>query len=378
MVAKDIGGGGGKEYSKLTTVLKAGTGAPDVAMIEYQELPQFVNSGGLLDISQYDGYLKKYFLPWTWDQVTFGGKLYAVPQDIAPMGLIYNTPELKSYHLSVPKTWAQFASEANTYHKKSGKYFTFFPYNDFSWITGMLWQSGVNMFTGSGNNWTINMDSPKAQQVMNYWGNLIKEQAILPDEDWTPSWQHSLAKGQFATVLGASWSPDYMVEPYVPKGQKGWQVTTLPQWNANGPIEDANFGGSTNVITTQSKNPQAAAIFAAWYTTSQIGIENSLRPASLSGGGYIPAAENASKANDFKTGDPFLGGQASFPIFEQGAVHVNTSFQWSPWTAFISNEMTVEFAKAAQGKESWDAALSKIQTDTVQFARSEGYNVTQS
>jgi multiple sugar transport system substrate-binding protein len=45
-------GAGGVEYTKLTTALKAGTGAPDVAQIEFQFLPQYELTGKLVDLSQ--------------------------------------------------------------------------------------------------------------------------------------------------------------------------------------------------------------------------------------------------------------------------------------------------------------------------------------
>jgi multiple sugar transport system substrate-binding protein len=44
-------GGGPQTYTKLLTTLKAGTGAPDVAQVEYGFVPSFVDTGGLADLS---------------------------------------------------------------------------------------------------------------------------------------------------------------------------------------------------------------------------------------------------------------------------------------------------------------------------------------
>src|SRR6202166_2540617 len=46
-------GGGPAEYQKLQTALKAGSGAPDVAQIEYDFLPSFIVTDGLADIAPY-------------------------------------------------------------------------------------------------------------------------------------------------------------------------------------------------------------------------------------------------------------------------------------------------------------------------------------
>ena len=62
-------GQGQPEYTKLATAIQAGSGAPDVVQVEFQALPQFVETGGLLDISQYVGDVKPLFPEWTWNQV---------------------------------------------------------------------------------------------------------------------------------------------------------------------------------------------------------------------------------------------------------------------------------------------------------------------
>ena len=42
-------GGGPAEYTKLQTALKAGSGAPDVAQVEYDFLPSFIVTDGLAE-----------------------------------------------------------------------------------------------------------------------------------------------------------------------------------------------------------------------------------------------------------------------------------------------------------------------------------------
>src|SRR5579884_3475809 len=111
-------GSGSAEYTKLTTALKAGSGAPDVVQIEYAFLPQYELSGKLVDLSQYGANnLKSNFVPWVWGQVSQGSKVYAIPQDSGPMGLLYRTDIFQKYHLAVPTTWAQYAQEAIQLHQ---------------------------------------------------------------------------------------------------------------------------------------------------------------------------------------------------------------------------------------------------------------------
>jgi len=68
-------GGGAAEYQKLQTAIKAGSGGPDVAQIEYMFLPSFIVTDGLADLSKYGASdLKSFFVPWTWGQVSPDGR----------------------------------------------------------------------------------------------------------------------------------------------------------------------------------------------------------------------------------------------------------------------------------------------------------------
>jgi len=368
-------GSQGVEYGKLATDIKAGSGAPDVAMIEYDYIPQFIQSGGLADISQYDASLKSYFLPWTWKQVSVGNKLYAVPLDVEPMIVDYRAADFKNAGLTPPKTWQQFASEAQQYYAKTGKPYTIFPTNDGNFLYALLWQAGVFPTTGAGNTWTINFDTPKAQQVMNYWGKLIKSGAVVAVPDLTPTYRSDLGKGKYPILVGAPWYS--LVFDHSISNQLGqWRVAGPPQWSATGSGSDGNYGGSSNAVMAQSNHKKAAALFAAWYSASQSAISTALKPYSQGGVGLFWGSPTyVFKSPQFNLKDPYFGGQQTYHIYETAAKQVNTSFEWSPWTGYIENQLVVEFTKAAQGQESWDQALQNVQNNVVKFAKTQGYQV---
>src|SRR5579859_3565822 len=74
-------GAGPLEYNKLYTAIKANN-TPDVAEVEFQLLPTFETTGGLLDIAPYGAAsVKSDFPGWMWTQVTQGSSIYAIPQD---------------------------------------------------------------------------------------------------------------------------------------------------------------------------------------------------------------------------------------------------------------------------------------------------------
>src|SRR3954463_11731574 len=84
-------GTGNDQYTKLQNAVKAGSGGPDVAQIEYQALPQFALTGALVDLNQYGfGSFQKDYTASTWTSVNVANNLYGLPQDSGPMALFYN------------------------------------------------------------------------------------------------------------------------------------------------------------------------------------------------------------------------------------------------------------------------------------------------
>lgn len=209
---------------------------------------------------------------------------------------------------------------------------------------------------------------------MNFWGDLIKKGDVKATNDWTPQWQSDIGKGLYASVAGAAWSPTYMIQPYVKPGTDNWNAADIPQWN-NGKFVDGNWGGSTNSVTTQSKYPEAAALFAAWVNSSAAGEKLDVTDISKGGRGQVPGNKYGIQLPEMNAPNSALKNQVSGPIFMKAAASVDTSFQWSPWTDYVYNQMTIEFTKAASGEETWDQALDNLQNEVTVFARSMGYKV---
>jgi multiple sugar transport system substrate-binding protein len=367
-------GSGTDLYTKLTTSLAAGTGAPDVAMIEYENLPQYVAKKGLLNISSFLAPYKADFPGWAWNLVSSNGGVYSVPQDQAPMGLIYDATLLKKYGLAVPTTYAEFAKEASTLHKDNPKlYLTAYNITDSTYFSSLVWQAGGQQFKETApNTWKLTINDAAGKKVLNYWGNLIKSGDVLGSTESTPEWDSSVAAGDFATYLNAVWWPSYGIDAYAKPNTLSYTVTKLPQWTLGGDAE-ADYGGSTNAVTSQSKNPKAAELFATFLNLHLLDLAET--PTTKGGGGYLPANVDAPSAAAFKTPVPNMA-KPPFPQFWPNASHISYNFNWSPFTNYFSSVYETEFAKALAGKETFDQALDKMESDVVNDAKASGYAVS--
>ena len=134
------------------------------------------------------------------------------------MSLMYQPSVLSKYHLPVPATWAQFATDAVALHKDDpGQYLTYFAPNDADVQEALWWQAGAFPYQVEANgSWKVDVDGPAEQKVMEYWGKLVTEGAVAVDQDFEADWGHHIGEDKYAAMVGAGWSPTYMVDAYLP------------------------------------------------------------------------------------------------------------------------------------------------------------------
>jgi multiple sugar transport system substrate-binding protein len=364
-------GQGATEYTKLRTALKAGSGAPDVVQVEFQYLPTFEQIHGLLDISKYGANsIKGDYVPWTWSQVSNGSAVYAIPQDSGPMGLLYRKDIFAKYHLAVPTTWQQFAQVAAKLHAANPNiYLTDLPTNDPGWMNGLLWQAGWRPFQGSGSSISVSIDQPAGLGVANYWGNLVSRHLVATDPDFASGWYSGLAKGKYAAWVTAAWGPVFL-SGVAGKTAGKWRAAPLPAWTA-GATTSANWGGSTDAVTTQTKHAQQAAELAMWInhdmTSAKMLATKSFLFPTLTGLLDNPSFGNAKLA--------FYGGQEVNKVFIDSSKNVNLTFHWSPFQDYVYSQMGTFFGQAVNGKMSFADAMHRLQSSVVSYAKAQGFTV---
>jgi len=372
-------GAGPNEYTKLLTALKAGTGAPDVVQIEYDFLLNFIDVGGLADLSQYGANAyKSLFVPWTWGQVSPDGKaIYAIPQDTGPFALVCRADLYEKYGLSVPKTWAEFQANAEKLAQETNGsvQYTDFHSTYAPWFMGLVWADGGRLWTHSGDQWTQSLNSASAKKVIDYWGNLVDKKYAATLPDFTSDLNSALAKGQITTLAEAAWGPGSLASRLGSETVGQWRAAPLPQWDANATFRSGNWGGSASAVTVQSKNPQAATIFALWLNSSTTAVA-----LDWVNGGLFPAFQAGLQLSGLhdpsKNPSLFFGGQDVAKVHADASAAVPTDFQWAPWFLYANNSFNKYAADAVAGTTGWSAALDAWQQDVLNYAKSQGYQVS--
>jgi multiple sugar transport system substrate-binding protein len=363
-------GAGSIEYDKLFTAIKANN-EPDVAEIEFQLLPTFETTGGLVDLAPYGAAsVKDQFVPYTWSQVLLGNSIYAIPQDSGPMGLWYRQDLFKKYHLPVPTTWAQYADDAAKLHAANpNDYITDFPPKQPGQFTGLMWQAGGRPFNINGQSWKVSLNNPQAQQVASYWQDLITKKLVKTEPDFANGWYHDLQTGALATWVGAAWGAGTL-EQNAPQTSGDWRAAPLPQWQAGQSIS-SNWGGSSTAVFKSSKHPKEATEFAEWISNNEQSAEIEFQ------GGAYPCLLSALNSSTMNASLPFFGNQVINNVFKQSATQVDTSFHWGPTINQVYTDMGNNFANAVNGQGTLTDALNATQQSTVTFMQKQGFSVSQ-
>ena len=357
------------EYDKLNTAIKANN-EPDLAQVEYQVLPTFETTGALLDLSKYGASsVKDQFVPWTWNQVTLGNAILAIPEDTGPMELYYRQDVFQKYNLPVPSTWAQYADDAAKLHAANpNEYITDFSPKNASWFVGQVWQAGGQLFGINGQSWKVSLNNPQAQQVASYWQDLLNKKLVKTEPDFTNGWYHDLQTGALATWVGAAWG-NGVLEQNAPQTSGKWRVASLPQWQA-GQSVSSNWGGSSTAVFKSTKHPKEATEFAEWISNNEQSAETEFK------GGAYPCLLSALSSTTMNSPQPFFGNQVINSVFKQSAGQVDTSFHWGPTMNQVTTDMGDNFANAINGKGTLTDALNKVQQSTVTFMQKQGFSVT--
>jgi multiple sugar transport system substrate-binding protein len=366
-------GAGDPEYTKLSDALKAGSGAPDVAEVEFDELPSFVVQHQVVNLAQYGA--SRYasdFVPWAWQEVSHGSAVYAMPSDSGPVGFYYNAKELAKYHISAPATWAQFAADAAKLHAASpSDYLTNFASNDLQWILTLMAQDNAFPFRYSGGS-TVTIDWTGAAQMAfaNYWQAMLSKHELNTVADITAPAFTDMDKGIDASWISSAWGPSYFA-PDAKTSVGQWRAAPLPQWKAGATVA-ANWGGSTYPVFTQSAHPKQAAEFSEWLTASSASWNIVKTPPSSLFPTYKPLLSSSS----FKDQTYPISGSSHPNVTFTAAAPRITSVQWPPFMTYALNEATTTFAGVANGKETLPAAFRTFQSQLVSYAKQQGFTVS--
>ncbi len=369
-------GAGGDAYDKFQTAISAGSGAPDVMMVEADRIAVFQAQDALVDLSDL-GYedVKANFSEGAWKDVSVGSGVYGAPIDGGPMGMIYRTDVFDEYDVTPPTTWEELEATAQKVKDAGGPLFASFAANQPAAVTAYMYQSGAQPFEYDPANEGeigINLNSDEIKGVLDYWAGLVEKGLVGTEDQFTPEYIAGVIGGDYATYLSAAWAPGYLQGAGVGEGadEGVWATAPLPQWDTANPVA-INWGGSAFSVSKQAKDPELAAKVAFGVYADQASLDEGWQQQII-----FPLNVNVLDSAEFQDYEvPFFGGQQANKEVYVPAANAYKGMTYTPLQQFYYSTLTEQITRIQDGSATGSEAADALQDAVVAYAEEQGFTV---
>jgi ABC-type glycerol-3-phosphate transport system substrate-binding protein len=341
-------------YQQLQLAASAGTGLPDISVIEDSHLAQFVSLGVLADVSDKVKPYVSQFNEYRWQQAMADGKYYAMPWDSGPVAVFYRRDVFEKAGVDPEsiKTWDDYYQAAKTIKEKAGvpMWQQAKAQNDGRLFEMLLWQRGLGYVDKDGN--VILDKDPKIEEILNYMGKFWQEGLAADSQPWTDPWYKEQADGTVATVVEAAWMGGFFKSFIAPEAKGKWGVFRLPAWEAGG-VQSSNDGGSSLAIFDSSQQKDAAWAYVEFHMA---------RPAEMmkiyEQSDFFPGLQTTYSDPGFQAEDPYYAGQKVRAFFGDVAKDIPTAGVYTSDYQEMNSLLQPELQKFALGQQSSKDALA--------------------
>jgi len=321
--------GSNMSRARFLLALSAGVGAPDVAMIEIQNVEQYAATGTLADLTPHAKQYESSFPSSSWNNCVYEGKVYGIPWDLGPCGVFYKSALFKKYGIDAKdiKTWDDYIEAGKQIVERSDGQTRMLPLSigEMAHLFEMLLhQAGGQVFDDQGR---IAINCFAARESLRVIRRMIQEGIsanIAPHgyEMYASFNNESIASHPMPVWFGG------MIKDVADASLAStlqWDVFQLPAIQSGG-LRNSSRGGSVLVIPAQSKHFEDAWQFVEY---SLCRVESQLQhyqefnlfPA------YLPALEDGR----FDQADSFFSGRHVALLFSQQLDEIPTLHRTSDW-----------------------------------------------
>ena len=363
-------GGAADTYTKLDNAIAAGSGAPDIAQIEYYAVGQYAIPGRLADLSGFGAAdLKDKYTTGTWNAVTLAdsGKIFGLPVDSGPMALFYNEEVFtKAGVTAPPATWAEFYDAAKKIRALGPNSYITSDNGDAGFHTSMMWLAGAKPFGIDGQSVTIDLGEAGVVTFAEFWQKMIDEDLINTKvSGWSDDWFKGFGDGSLASLITGAWMPANLIGSA--PGAAGKFRVAVPPVPEAGQKANSENGGSSIAILESSEKKEAAYKFLE-YVSHGDGA-----PIRIAGGNFPATTAELENAEWQAYTDEYFGGQEYNKVLAQAAADVLPGWSYLPFQVYANSIFGDKVNGAYNGKGTLTEAYKAWQSDLEAYAKSNGF-----
>ncbi len=256
--------------------MSAAGNPPDIMRFNGAAVPYLANHKMIMPIDSLISkgkYLKKDDFESIVDNFKYKGKLYGFVKDWSPTLIGYfNKDAFTEAGLKFPSptealSYAQLADYARKLQKTEGdrivrRGLAFWPGDINAQLEQTLIQTGTNLYSKDGSKLVLSTN-PQVKAICKFFYDLAKEKVIPSPISPSETWEGSLFPGGRIGMIVYGYWYGAMSEGEQTKGKIG--VLAAPQWDPKKPRVSPSFNVVGGVISSKTKNKEAAYRVFDWY-----------------------------------------------------------------------------------------------------------------
>ncbi|MFC8827794.1 sugar ABC transporter substrate-binding protein [Streptomyces sp. NPDC057137] len=257
---------------KFTTAIEGGPSqVPDVAEVGTTWIPQFAETGGLVDVTDKvkESGLGDDLVEGLADAGTLDGKQYGMPWYAGVRGLLYRKDIFEKHNLKAPTTWKELRDTALVLKEKEPGMIPFPVAGGAEmFATPFIWGAGGELAVDEGGKWKSGINSPESVKGITYYTDLAKKDKLSPAKvtTWTEKEVATdFQKGKVAMTLSGNWTPKAFVQA-APDLEGKLAAAPIP--GETGGMSKSFLGGSY-LSTFKGENQDLAWEYVKLVTTGE-------------------------------------------------------------------------------------------------------------
>lgn len=359
------------QYQALDNAIQAGSGVPDVVMLEYFAVPYFAIPGKLADLGPLGAAeLEDGFVPSAWNHVTMDDGVYALPSDFGPAVMFWNQDVFAEAGITeAPATWDEYYEAAKAIRALGPDHYIAQDSNDLFFLLSLIWQAGGRPFQVDGTQVSIDFTDEGTTRAVEFWQRMIDEDLVNTDiAAWSDDWNRALNDGSLASQNMGGWLTSTLPER-APDAAGAYRVAPMPQWEAGDEVGAEN-GGSAFAIPEASSNKEAAFAFLEWFTHG-----DGLAP-RVEAGAFVPSTQVLESEEFRSTENAYFGGQRTGEVLADVAATTAVGWQYPPffeWARSVYEDVASPFYTSGRG--SLADVLETWKDRMVTYGNEQGFEV---
>lgn len=357
-------------HQALQTSLAAGSGAPDVAMVEGAYIAQYRDSMAVENLLAEPYNAGKYqndFVKMKWDQAisSDGKRMVAFSWDIGPSVIYYRHDIFREVGLpSEPddvakymESWPNVLEAARKVHIPGER-----------WLLTEAQTLYMDFFHNRdyyNENLELQLDRAGDIDCLDVVIAMRRGGLDMNANIWSPEGTAAVNNGAVCTVILGSWFGGFLKDDFDPDGIGNWRAAQLP-----GGVRGQGQGGSFCMIPAQSKHKAEAWAFMEYALITKEGQNKMFETVD-----YFPAYQPAWDDPIYQAPDPYFGGQKTRALYTEVAnlldVPIYTTIMDVATEGAISGAITTGIDQGMNSAQLKDFIRREVDANTAELKRQQ-------